>query len=394
MTVAWMLRQDGEAFSVTHHFYVMDDEDLSSEAEVAAFIIKSNSKDQDYARFVLDAWMAMLIENSVSYDATEEEIGAALRSELTSLPYRFQYPLSVSELLDIHRSKSNYTDVDSLYEFIDRVRSRREAISDTIKKSLNQQFCRVRYGGQYNSRSGNNAIWFRISSVGFNWANQIYIFASDNRTKYDIQYITICRDYESDNGEVEGKPEYIYKAKDGAVYYNMPIDEFLNEEHEHSLVFSSTELNAGVLVSVQNELRKGRTFYEIQCALVNSGIQYDSRAWNYLVRKERKNCIECSEWLDNSSMRAQSKYRKLLYDIKQLYPEITDIDLDAEPYANSRGNMVGIKYLYKIKSNTPELDGLVVDTAFTKRDIPADTMLRFFRREYEDYINNRGIRIK
>lgn len=394
MTVAWMLRQDGAAFPVTHHFYVMDDEDLSSEAEVAAFIIRSQSKDTDIARYVLDAWMSMLIEEMVSYDADEAEIDECILHALSLLPYRFQYPLSDQELLEIHKSAGNYNDVDSLYEFVDSVRDSLSSISDSIKKSLNQQFCRVRFGGQYNSHKGNNTIWFRISSVGFNWANTIYIFTSDNKAKYKIQSITICRDYESDNGDVEGKPEYIYKAKDGTPYYDMPIEEFLAEEHEHTMVFSSSQLNAGVLVTVQNELSRGHTLNEILCSLATSGISYDTRAWNYLVRKERKNCIECSEWLDNASIRTNSKFRRLLHNILQEYPELTDVDVEMEPYPNSKGNMVGHKYLFKLSSTTPELDGLVIDVAFPRNDVLIDTIMRHFKREYEDYIENRNIRIK
>lgn len=393
-TVAWMLRQDGQAFDVTHHFYVMDDEDLSSEAEVSAFLIKTGSKDSEYARFVLDAWMALLIENSVAYDAVKSDINDAIVSALSNLPYRFQYPLSIAELLSIHESQDNYTDVDSLYSFIDSVRDQQLKISLTVKQSVNQQFCRVRYGGQYDSRVGNNSIWFRISSVGFNWADVIYVFAAKNKTKYHIQSITICRDYESDNGDIEGAPEYIYKAKDGTYYYDMPIDEFLQEEHEHSLVFSSMSLNAGVLAKVQSQLRAGDTPYEILCALSTSGISMDSRMWKYLLKKERSRCVECVQFPEGSSTRTQNKLRKVIRWILSYYPEITDISLESEPYPNSKGNLRGIEYKYTLESDTPELNGLTVGTAFTDSTISADIMFRVFRREYEDYINNRGIRLK
>ena len=59
LNYAWMLRQDGTAFSCTHHLYCMDDDDLSSEAECAAFILNSNSKDSKLAELIIDAWMAL-----------------------------------------------------------------------------------------------------------------------------------------------------------------------------------------------------------------------------------------------------------------------------------------------------------------------------------------------
>ena len=393
-TKAWMLRQDGEAFACGHHFYVMYDEDLSSEAEVSAFLIKSNSKDQDLSRYILDAWMALLIENEVSYDADADAIDDAILVALSELPYHFQYKMSDTELLAIHKSENNYNDVDTLYDFIDSFRIHIHELSNDLAHSLNQQFCRVRYGGQYDSSAGNSSIWFRISSVGFNWVNVIYLFVASLYKSYNIEYITICRDYESDNGEVEGKPEYFYKAKDGAVYYQMPIEEYLAEEHEHNPVFSRVTLNSGVLHTIRNRLALGDTPTEIISALDRSGIDYNQNFWNYLVRKERMKCVESSESLDNAPIRSQGKIRLVMRQILSQYPEIKDIDVDIRPYNNRNGKPVGVEYVYELSSNTPELDGLKVGTAFTKSSIPADTMLRQFKREYEDYINARGIRLQ
>ena len=58
-TTAWHLRNDGNFFPIIVHIYPMQDETLASEAEVASFIISTNSKDQEYAKFVLDAFMAL-----------------------------------------------------------------------------------------------------------------------------------------------------------------------------------------------------------------------------------------------------------------------------------------------------------------------------------------------
>lgn len=142
-----MLRQDGTAFSCTHHLYCMDDDDLSSEAECAAFILNSNSKDSKLAELILDAWMALGIENSVNYDADEEDIENAIIKFANSVPYHFQFELKLSKLLQIHKSAHNYSDVDSLYEFCDYVRSELSTLQRQIKHSINQQFCRVRLEG-------------------------------------------------------------------------------------------------------------------------------------------------------------------------------------------------------------------------------------------------------
>lgn len=292
MTKAWHLRQDGKAFPIIVHLYPMGDADLASEAEVAAFLVKTNSKDLDLANYVLDAWMAMLIEDKINFDATEEDIDNAITSAVSSTPYRFAYPLSAQELLEIHSERHAYNDVDGLYDFIDSVRDNLSTIQSRIKMSFNQQFCRVRYGGKYNSASGNNGIWFRIASAGYNWANTIYVWVTENRRSLKLETITICRDAESDDEYGEGEIEYFYKAKDGAVYENMPIDEFLNEEHEHSLVFSSTSvpIGSGIRRYVRNELKNGDTF-ESYIGVI-SGSHFSSFVRPFIKQEIRRNCVD------------------------------------------------------------------------------------------------------
>ena len=367
----------------------MGDSDLSSEAEVAAFIISSNSSDIDLAEYVLDAWMAMLIEYSVDYNDGELAIEDKIKTALTKLPYRFLYPLTLDQYLDIHRHCNNYKDVGQLYDFLDKVRDNISEISDSIKHSLNQQFCRVRYGGQYNSKEGNSEIWFRVSSVSYNWANTIYVFASDAKIKYKIDYITICRDYESDNGEAEGKPEYFYKAKDGAMYYHMPIDEFLAEEHEHTLVFSSSELNSGVLATIQHELSKGNTLYNILSALETSGAPYRKPVWDYLVRKETSKCIDSSVYFDNLPNRTKNKLNQVKHMILDQYPEIAAIDIDSKSRANRAGKDVGFEMIFELESEYECIDHLQVSIVSSKAlcDVMAPSLFRMFSREYSDFLN-------
>lgn len=286
MYKAWHLRQDGEAFPVKVHIYCMEDDDLSSEAEAAAFIISTDSKDQDLAEYVLDAWMALLIENEVSYTAESSDIDEAIREAINHIPYHFQYSLSDDDLLSIHNRQGNYNNVDTLYEFVDSVRSSLSTIQSRIKKSLNQQFCRVRYGGQYNSVAGNNEIWCRVSSVNYNWANTIYIFIASMKNKYRINQVTICRDSESDGG-FANKQEYFYKAKDGTLYKHMPIDEYLEEEHEHSPVFESLNLNEGILCTIRKSLMIGNTYHETAKMLEHAGLKYERDPWKYFARIER-----------------------------------------------------------------------------------------------------------
>lgn len=387
-SIAWMLRSDGQAFPVVQHLYGMDDDDLSSEAEVAAFLVKTSSKDIELAYDVLDIWMALLIENSVSYNASSTDIDNAILKRLDEVPYKFMYPLSVDEFLDIHHSLGHYNDIDSLYDFIDNSISKLGYYQSAIKESLNQQFCRVRYGGKYNSSDGESAIWFRVSSVGYNWANVIYEFTAAIYHKYHIEYITICRDHESDNGYDSTKPEYFYKAKDGTIYYNMPIDEYLVEEHEHNPVFSATQLGAGVLRSIQVELNKGNTLYGINKVLAAHSIPTRYNLHSYLLNKELSTSwVEASEWFDNLPTRTMRKIGKLKQMILAKYPEIASVDVDCEACENNSGKMIGFRMTFNLESNIEALDHLPVTIKSTKpvSDVQLESIFRMFRIEYEDY---------
>lgn len=390
-SVAWMLRQDGQAFPVKIHLYAMGDECFDSEAEVAAFLIATKSNDIELAYEILDIWMAYLIENSVEFDADADGIEAALRKQLISLPYKFSYPISEDELISIHRKLNNYDSTDTLYDFIDSIESKADEYRRHIKDSVNQQFCRVRFGGRLSSTGPDagpgNCLWFRVSSVGYNWANTIYIFTSSIYRKYHVNSIFICRDFESDNGDDYTKPDYFYKAKDGTEYYCMPIDEYLTEEHEHSPVFSNTNVNGGVFASIKKLLISGHTYIS---ACKSVGLDDSSVMLRYksiLLNQERKKCVDASTFLEDSSVRTQMKVKNVIRQIMNKYSFITDIDVDVVPRENRAGKLTGFEMLFVLTSEIPEIDGIEVSVVSTKplNTVSAERLLNLFCREYLDY---------
>lgn len=401
---AWMLRQDGKAFPVKVHLYAMGDPDLSSEAEVAAFLISTDSKDIKLAEEVLDIWMALLIENKVFYDDDADDINQRIREEVSSLPFKFQYMLPIDKFISIHEQCNNYDDVDSLYSYIDLSMERLKELQEDIKQSLNQQFCRVRYGGRTNSTgefSGpTGSLWFRISSVGFNWVDVIYIFTSNNYRRLKVQSIFICRDFESDNGDDYSKPDYFYKAKDGQLYYNMPLEEYLEEEHEHSPVFSS-KMNVtinpckGVISCARQLLSVGETYSQAREYLKGHGIILSSFTWQKLLASDRKQCIDASEWYDNAGTRTKVKIMKMVQMIQRSYSFISNIDVDVIPRENNTGNPIGFEMTCTIESEEiPEINGLQIQIVHKKplNTIPIDILVRDFKREYSDFCNFKGIK--
>lgn len=290
-TNAWHLRQDGKAFPVKVHMYCMQDDDLSSEAEVASFIYSTKTKDEDrISSQVLEAWMSLGIYDTVSFDDTEDDIISKIKEFLSSLPYRFPYPTGESELINLHRELNNYHNIDEYYDYVDNLDIKN--LQNRIKSIINQQFCRVRYGGQYDVQSNNNEVWFRISSVGYNWANTIYEFVTDIKNKYKISSISICRDNESDYSDIYDGTDYFYKAKDVPSYEHMPIEEFLREEHEHSMYFENKDinLNRGIMSTLRQMLNRGYNLeYTIRelSELYGEVINVD-RYRSYLLRREKQ----------------------------------------------------------------------------------------------------------
>lgn len=285
-SIAYHLRQDGKYFRVVIHLYAMGDEDLSSEAEVASFIIKTASDDIELAKQVIDSWLAIRILSVPRY--WEYTMESVISYVLSHLPYKFMYSLPEGEYINIHNELNNY-DIDNVADFVDELDI--PQLHSAIEHSFNQQFCRVRYGGQYNTRFNTRPeLWFRISSIGYNWANTIYEFVTNFKNAHDVEEISICRDAESDDTE----SETFYKAKDGALYLHMPIDEYLTEEHEHSVVFAS--VNSGVYRNIRSRLNMGNTLHTILSDLSYEGIDIDeNRIWDQFVRDERNNCQSVKE---------------------------------------------------------------------------------------------------
>lgn len=389
MANAWHLRQDGKAFPVKVHLYAMGDGDLSSEAEVAAFLLKTNSADTKLSQRVIDAWIALCLEDKVRYDDTEEDIIETIRNLPNELPYHFAYPLSGDELVEIHKAVNNFNDVETLYDFIDKILIEEfDSLCLGIRRSINQQFCRVRYGGKYNTVRGSNSIYFRISSVGFNWRDVIYNFVSDIKQSKRISDITICRDPESDDANEDD--EYFYTAKDGRQYYFMPIEEYLTEEHESSPVFSSTQFNLGmgVYASLWSMFGQGATYYDAIETLKDFDAVPIRDFWQYFVRKERdKYCIECSEWSDSLDRRNSRKIHEVKQIIFSMFPEIADLDIDFEVRENTKGNNVGYQLIFEI-TFVDEKKPLTLSVASTRplNNSTARTIARKFQIEYSDYL--------
>ena len=96
------------------------------------------------------------------------------------------------------------------------------ALTEVLNRETNNEFCRIRTSNMYHG-GDDSTIYFRISSIGFNWFDLIWNVAHDSRNRYD--YITVVRDEQSSK-LTSGANKY-YRLN-GVPVNNMPIDDFVS----------------------------------------------------------------------------------------------------------------------------------------------------------------------
>ena len=200
MKNAYMIRNDGTLFPVTVHIYgsVEDIEETLAAAEW----LYSHTNESKTKEDIVDLVIAYAKE--LDPDVEKDEVADTLlytfkhagykvcsESFLNSLPYKNPETVTVSA----------------------------KTLNLTVVTDLNQEFLRARYGGLYDSSAGNRDMYFRISSVGFNWFDIIWNFVYQNRNAIDT--VTITKDEES-----TGLENYFYKI-DGEPALHMPVAEFI-----------------------------------------------------------------------------------------------------------------------------------------------------------------------
>lgn len=200
MYSAYMIRNDGKEIPVKVHPYgSMDNYEETLYASQWLYLNTKSSKTKE----IILQFIRTFIDVEVGEDA---DLGSALIEWQKTKPYKVveaDFITSISDLLET----ASIGDIEDLNQL--------------VNSELNQEFTRVRLGGLVNSVKGSKELVFRISSVGFNWFNIIYMFVADH--KRDISSVTIVKDEEA-----TGYENYFYKYK-GEVYNQMPVEEFLTQ---------------------------------------------------------------------------------------------------------------------------------------------------------------------
>lgn len=259
MSTAWMVRQDGYKIPVIVHVYgavesgnkLEDPMSLEENVFAATFIYKYSKREFSrktaaklIARWAIRTLGEQLEDKGIKITDLEDIRKIDL---MTNLPYKvvFDNSITMEEIWDLVP--------DEWFENFDETFKKLSDYSGSeINELLNQEFMRVRYGGEYDSSSSNYDIYFRISSVGFSWNKVIDEFLSNFGKK--ITSITIERDAESTG------LDNVYKTSKGVPINSLPIDSYWTEdEGKIPLIESKEKKNIG-RVGPRAHLRESLSF--------------------------------------------------------------------------------------------------------------------------------------
>lgn len=94
-----------------------------------------------------------------------------------------------------------------------------EMLFESLNDKSNNEFTRVRTSG-LKLGGNNNSIYFRISSIGYNWFDKIWQLVYNNRNF--ITDVTICNDSQSDGKQL------IYYKHGNKIINQLSTEEFIN----------------------------------------------------------------------------------------------------------------------------------------------------------------------
>lgn len=194
-SIAWMLRRDGKAIQVPVHAY--GDEEDSEYVLMNAEWLYNNTSSNETKNDIVNLLAVYAVNNGCVDVYTFANYVA--ENDYLQIKVKFLEKIynELEKAIDVTMSGRNYNE---------------EYYNKKVVDDLNQEFCRVRAGGLYDSDGSLGDIYFRTSSKRFNWFDIIWQFVYDR--KNSISTVTIVRDKES--------------TKEDKVYYNkMPVDEFI-----------------------------------------------------------------------------------------------------------------------------------------------------------------------
>lgn len=316
----YMLRNDGELLDCGDlHPYFKYEYDENPELALNHLM----NRDSDFIE-----WFYM----NTHYNTTKDKI----KSLLFSLLNVDDFKLQAQSLIDALNLQSTDMIVKDMKQIVD--------IFLDLNNDTNQEFCRVRtshlkYGGT------SNEVYFRISSIHFNWYDIIWKIVLDN--KNFIENITITKDTQVFGGKYQP-----YKHGDKVIEH-MAVNDFLTLSGNP--VIEKFKSSLSIISDAFNKLYEGKSFGEIYFSShpryangfytrdVKDSLEWDmnnilsyrpSLNESLLQEARRQDLINKSKNADNYSPKNQAKgknrYERRRYSsISTSVSEYNNINMDA-----------------------------------------------------------------
>jgi phage pi2 protein 07 len=247
---AWMIRNDGVEIPIITHIYA--DKDETDELLALAYFLWNDYDSKQTVCEFLATWVSnALLSRRKPETFTQHEIANAIKDYLSSKPYRI-FPERFATII-AHYNSTFYPIYYGKFLTL-------PLDGTDLVDTLNQRFLRARYGGRYDTTPGCHDMFFRISSVGFDWFPIICNFVKNYVDP--IETVTIVRDFEST------ACEKYYVDSNNRQYNKMPYSDFLNGSGNTNYLGKS---EADSSFNVREALANGGGVQQLRCLPMNYG---------------------------------------------------------------------------------------------------------------------------
>lgn len=202
---AYMLRNDKKLISMgkAAHPYILADRSSTIFQQIRQLFI---SRPEDIVWFY----------NNTAKEQTKKLIDMfVVAAAKLQLKYNIHLDPSLVELFNLQEIEQ----FDIYDDTIDTIVSDFEHLAQAVTMHTNQEFCRIRTSDLFVSKGQNRDIYFRISSVDFNWFELIWELVYDNKNW--IESVTITADMAAKGSDKA-------YSHNGTIIYRLPTEEFLN----------------------------------------------------------------------------------------------------------------------------------------------------------------------
>lgn len=229
---AYMLDRYDNLIKVKYHPYG-EVGDLESNSACAYFLSIYSNKNKDAINRILIDYIAYCIDCTYGECYTDSDTDIKI-SEIKDIMYSIFEGMLTGEVINswnldtntnvLYNNLINLVKDNTLQEVLDM--SDIEDTGDIAYTQLNQLYTRLRVGGRYDN-DNEDCLYVRISSVGYDWGNDIINVVCKKFSK--VKYITIERDSEACS--INKTTHKVYSTRDYELINHMLMSTFINQEH-------------------------------------------------------------------------------------------------------------------------------------------------------------------